>query len=209
MAFIHPPELPEPKASSLPPTILSQPPEVDFIDNRLQQYHPAFAPTGVIYSPEEKQYVANLPTTAVQDDVLVDNSLRASPRPAPSPVDKMQFWALIFPLAMESFQAQYPAEPKGRAVSDYSIRNATSWQQVEALLIRAREAYENTAGVGGNLKKGMRKIVDNAPKLGGAVALVPDMETTTPVVSVLKVLLTVSLCMILLSLTTRICIPSR
>lgn len=191
MASINSARRQGPKAGDSPLSlaISSQTPEVDFIDNRLSQYHPEFSVPGVAYDLQRNRYLAN---TSFMEQNGADNTLETAPRPVPSSVDKMKFWATIFPLAMVSLEAQYPVEPRGRVESGYSIRNTSSWGQVETQLQRAREAYENTAGFTGNFKKGTRKVVDYAPKMSGAVSLVPDIDTASAVVSVVKTLLTVS-----------------
>lgn len=172
----------------LPSTLSNQPPEVDFIDNRIHQCNQAFSVPGVVYDPDRGMYLAGSPMDGGDE---LSNAISPSPRPALPATAKMSFWAIVFPQAILCLQEQYPTEPKGRAESGYSIRDTSSWEQIQTRIQHAREAYENTTGLTGNFKKGMRKIVDNAPKLGGAVALIPDIDTISPVVSVLKALLKV------------------
>jgi hypothetical protein len=92
---------------------------------------------------------------------------------------------------MEAFTSQHPTEPKGRAGSGFSIRSLKSWDGVSGQLEKARELYEDTRGISGGIKKGIRKVTGKAHMLQGVVEMVPEIEYVSPVLAVLKVLLKV------------------
>lgn len=104
----------------------------------------------------------------------------------------MDFWKDIFTPAMKSLNTRYPSEPKGRGESGYSIRGSVSWSDVWEKLTLAQEGYEGHEGMSGKVRRGFQRFVDGSQRLNGTIALVPDSEFTTPVVSVLKAFLNVS-----------------
>lgn len=177
------------------PVLEQQSIAVDFIDNKLPQYHDIFAGATTQYDrstghSQPASMMTGLRNISHGQGYAVPKS-GPPPRPQPSAVAHMSFWIDIFPSAMESFNAENPNEPKRRSDFPYSIRHSTAWTDVYSRLLAAQQAYENPQGIVGNLKKGMRKTVDNSQWLRGAVGLVPDMDITTTVTSILKVLLDV------------------
>lgn len=190
-AAIPVPVLQPSNASPLPSTIPAIPPEVCFIDNCLHKYDQEFpSNSGVCYNQQQDRYLA--PSWSSKSGIELSNALQSVPRPIVQSIDRMSFWTTIFPLAIQVLKDQHPTEPKGRVASGFSIRHSPSWDQTQGKLQRAREAYENTAGISGNMKKGMRKIVETVPKLGGVVSMLPEIDTISPVVTVIKALLKVS-----------------
>lgn len=163
----------------------NQSPAVDFIDNRLHQYHEVFVDPRTRCDVSRGEYVPTKSNTTKPSGA-------DSQRPMMGPVDGMKFWKDIFTPAIQSLKTRYPSEPKGRLESGYSIRASASWNDVWEKLTQAQEGYDGPEGRMGSVRKGFRRFVDGSQKLSGAVALVPDTEFTTPVISVLKALLTVS-----------------
>ncbi|RMJ07753.1 hypothetical protein CDV36_012649 [Fusarium kuroshium] len=120
---------------SLVPKIELQSPAVDFIDNRLPKYHPAFANRSTRYDSNLGRYVAASKVAMTISDApevtapaadlgegipAVDMAL--PPRPLPSPIEAMKFWDAIFDDSMEKFKVivkgiDDPAEPQ------HTIRN--------------------------------------------------------------------------------------
>lgn len=173
-----------------------QPPAVDFIDIRLPQYHDLFANNSTRYDRITGKYtvvrkMTDVGTTSGEDSVA-NSGVSTSSRPEPSAVGEMSFWETIFPAAMTMLNENHPNEPKGRSDSPFGIRKLTTWADVYSRLLAAQQIYNNPNGLMGSLKKGMRKTVDNSPWVHGAVGLVPDVDMTKAVTSVLKVLLDVS-----------------
>ena len=93
---------------------------------------------------------------------------------------------------MAEFKRNHPKEPKGRAESGYSIRDASDWDYIASKLQDAREEYDNPKGLLGTFKKGLRMGVDHSYVVRAAIGFVPDMDYVTPVKCALKVVLDVS-----------------
>lgn len=186
MTSMEEPELHFCEGSVSASKLVDQSPAVDFIDNRLHQYHEAFASPPTKCDVSSGQYV---PATRK----IVHPSLVSPQRPTMASIQSMKFWKDIFTPAIQLLVERYPIEPKGRLESGWSIRGSTSWDDVWGKLTQAQEGYECPEGMMRSVRKGFRKFVDSSQRLNGTVALVPDSEFTTPVVSVLKALLAVSL----------------
>jgi len=179
------------------PSLGHQPATVDFIDNHLQKYHPAFVNPPVRYDPMSGQYVPNsqplvprpnngaLVASAPYNDLL--------PRPAWTNTNAMQFWNGIFPEAMTRFRST--TEPKGLSQTAYRIRDKHDWDAVYDMLEAARTKYQQEGGPVGWLRKVRRKVADNitpvaeAAKIASKIA--PNNLFATPVLGTVEVLLDV------------------
>lgn len=178
-------ELHSSKANASLSKLGNQSPAVDFIDNRLHSYHEAFVNPPTQCDVVRGQYVPTAGSTIKQ-------GLANSQRPTMVSIQSMDFWKEIFVPAMQSLKTRYPTEPKGRVESGHSIRGSVSWSDVWEKLTQAQESYDGQEGMTGSVRRGFRRFVDGSQRLNGTVALVPDSEFTTPIVSVLKALLSVS-----------------
>ncbi|KAK4160628.1 hypothetical protein QBC43DRAFT_325297 [Cladorrhinum sp. PSN259] len=158
------------------PKTSSQSLAVDFIDNRMPEHHPAFSNPPTRYHNAIGRYIPK------------QRLVSAGKRPLPSPLETMEFWASIFPLAMSQFKAKCPLEPKGRLESGQSIRALTCWADVYNLLCESRERYENPQGRTGVFKRGFRKAVDSAQPARSAIKFIPDNNYLAPVVGALSMI---------------------
>ncbi|EFX02414.1 hypothetical protein CMQ_2463 [Grosmannia clavigera kw1407] len=101
----------------------------------------------------------------------------------------MRFWNNIFTDSLHKFNSQY-SEPRGRADSDYAIRNADDWEGVYSKLQLAREKYDSKAkGCRGSFKRFTRKVADQAGSAARLAKFIPEGTCTTPVKAAVEVLL--------------------
>ncbi|RSM09135.1 hypothetical protein CEP52_004252 [Fusarium oligoseptatum] len=186
---------------SLVPKIELQSPAVDFIDNRLPKYHPAFANRSTRYDSNLGRYVAASEVAMTISDApevtapaadlgegipAVDMAL--PPRPLPSPIEAMKFWDAIFDDSMEKFMVVVkgiddPAEPQ------HTIRNQANWDGIYNRLEVSRDKYNSTEGISGRTKKIYRRIAGNCQPLIQMTNLAPQSEYTTPVLGVVQLVL--------------------
>lgn len=161
---------------------------VGFIENRLPQYHPAFAAPPIHHDSITQQY---LPYTQVLRPSL---SMGFSPRPAVTDTRVMNFWEAIFPASMVRFTSDTP-EPKGRTGTTHSIRDKDNWEAIYDVLNSARAQYQNEGGAVGWLRKVRRKAADNIAPIAAtaktASKLTPNDILSTPVVGAVEVVLDV------------------
>ena len=173
------------------PQIGCQPPAVDFIDNEMAEHHDLFKDPPAQYNSQLKKYV---PVTSISKFPLpVDDEDRSAQpcRPDIPAVQMMHFWNSIFTKAMETFEEKY--EPlKGRAESGYDIRSRVSWNDVEALLQRARVQYDGSKrGFCGRMKKLNRRVVDGSGPAHQVIKLVPENDYISPLRAVIEICLDV------------------
>lgn len=180
-------------------------PAVDFIENRLPQYHPAFDTRHVRFDPSQARFVPQMPPAT---NVLVPQSLSAPmiiapgvaplpqqlPRSAPGMINDMAFWQEIFPKAMELLKT----EPAPSSVTDpaWGIRLSTTWADVQAKLDVARQKYDFHYGSQhvGKFRRWVRSGLDNhTVNLQQGARLVPEVDIAKPVVGAIRVVLDVSL----------------
>ncbi|TLS26548.1 hypothetical protein PpBr36_05492 [Pyricularia pennisetigena] len=176
------------------PTSNVQPPAVDFIDNHIDEYHPAFSNPPSRYDPRLKQYVicqtSNFLEPQVSPDVEAQVGTAAplpseydfTPRPLPQPTAALDFWEDLFPTAMDRFQMMHPVEPD--AVAKYRIRDRKSWTEVFDQLEAAKVQYYQTKGFKGGFRKIYRKSGDNVQPLIGVAKALPDIDMVTPVLGI-------------------------
>jgi len=182
------------------PALTKRAPTIDFIDQRLNKHHPAFASRSVQYDPMSKQYV---PTSQML--VANSNNSLATPsipnasfgghnspqRPAWQDTNAMIFWSGIFPESMVRFKCTQ--EPRGRSKTPYDIRDKMDWDTVYDTLDSARTKYQSSGGPVGWIRKVRRKAADNitpgaeAAKIASKV--VPQDQIATPVIGAVEVLL--------------------
>ncbi|KAF1955393.1 hypothetical protein CC80DRAFT_536340 [Byssothecium circinans] len=167
------------------PQLSLQPPAVDFIDNCLPSHHPTFQDPPAMYDVSRQRFT---PKTHITTASAMELQFTISPRPLASSLDSMAFWDEVFPPAMARLKAQH-LEPKKRAESGYSIRDRWKWDDVQALLDNAREAYTNETGISGCIKRVRRHVADNIQPAAQLATLVPNTELVSPVVNTIQFLL--------------------
>lgn len=181
--------------------LIHQPVTVDFIDNRLPRYHPAFTDPPVRYDVMSGQYfphsqalvpltkngtlvapISGSPALVKLDDL--------PPRPEWADFKAMEFWDAIFSEAMTRFKMTM--EPKGRSKTTYNIRDKDNWDEVYDTLETARNKYLKDGGAVGWLRKVRRKAADKVTPIAEvariASKLCPDSSPGTPVLGAVEVL---------------------
>jgi hypothetical protein len=178
------------------PNIHLQPPSVDFIDNRLQDYHEAFKNRQAQYDAALRRYApappaASMPTSPPPTKPAGEQL--PQPRKLLPAVAAMVFWTFIFADSVKKFAEDHPDEPKYRYEDGYSIRGKESWEDIYSELQRARESYDGTKkGFWGRVKRGFRRVADNSDPIKQLVKIIPENEYVSPVLAVLEVLVDVS-----------------
>ncbi|POS80956.1 hypothetical protein DHEL01_v200629 [Diaporthe helianthi] len=164
------------------PDLLVQSPTVDFIDNRLDKYHPAFSTPPSHYDqalgsfivdddvegeatkatastvadpPKERDPSTESLAVSTPGAALTPKPTSLSPRPAPKPLEAMEFWGSYFPQAMKQFISEHPNEPIHLLRAGRGIRNKDDWTQVFDQLEAVRNEYSN---VDNKFKAGFRKV---------------------------------------------------
>ncbi|PSN62688.1 hypothetical protein BS50DRAFT_624507 [Corynespora cassiicola Philippines] len=158
----------------------SQPAAVDFIDNRLPEYHPIFRNPPARFDPVSGRYIAAKTPAPMHRP---QRSLQS--RPGPGNVDSMPFWNSIFPDAMDMFRNLHKAPVEKREYM-YTIRDKRSWAEVKQQLESAKELYSSTAKPGGWARQSWRTLADNSQSAVQASKFVPNGEMTSPVFSIVQ-----------------------
>lgn len=137
------------------PNLQLQSPAVDFIENSLDKYHPAFSTPPSQYDPHIGGFVIQNPrygtlkavtgelssrdyshvpysALATTDDSTLEpeGRLRITPRPMPKRTNAIEFWDSLFPKAMARFIESHPREPEHLLKLGRGIRDKTNWSQV-------------------------------------------------------------------------------
>ncbi|CZR67109.1 uncharacterized protein PAC_17008 [Phialocephala subalpina] len=198
------------------PSVLNQPPSVDFIENQLPQVHDGFKNLPIRYDPVLKRFVldpqaATMPPGRRQPGALSggppqQSSLQQGPLP---PTNKtlfmparellpalraMSFWNKILDDAMKKFTEGNTTVPKKLVEkSEYGIRGLKSWDDIHAKLQQAREKFDgDKSQFLGGVKKVYRYLIDKNDVARQALTAVPDIEYVSPVKAAVEVLLDVS-----------------
>ncbi|KAK7953132.1 hypothetical protein PG988_013826 [Apiospora saccharicola] len=172
-------------------------PAVDFIENRSHEYHRAFDTTVCRYSPTQSRFVplSGASTIVPRLDLTSMKSMPPGPilpqpRPNPSPIGDMGFWAEVLPEAMKRLNDE-PQPYHGCYRLQWSIRDFIEWQQVEEKLDMARREYDHFNGHQqiGKFRRKLRGAMDKSVQpLKQAMKLVPDIEIASPVVGAIELL---------------------
>ena len=188
----------EPSKSNIP-DLDRQSLAVDFIDNRLDKYHPGFATPPARYDPALDSFIVSTPrpvdamqsqqpsTTPQQGDV------KLSPRQPAEPAAALRFWDHLFVRAMDQFKSA-SKEPKGRVEVGFSIRDKKDWTAVFDQLEKARDLYFKGKKVTSAIRGVYRKLADHvAPVALDLTKLAPNTDCmfVTPVVGSIQIILEV------------------
>lgn len=165
------------------PNLELQSTAVDFIENSLDKYHPAFSTPPSRYDPCLGGFVIQEPLDAsraeatsamavaihnghhcpapesalavtTQPNSTQESHLRISPRAMPR-IDALEFWDTLFPQAMTHFVKAHPHEPEHLVKSELKIRDKTNWTEVFEQVEAARNYYFK---VDSKFKAGFRKV---------------------------------------------------
>ncbi|KAH5355652.1 hypothetical protein HBI48_130480 [Parastagonospora nodorum] len=178
--------------NGVPPPIQLWTPAVDFVENRMWQYHPAYNAQNHRYDPIQAQFVAlEAGLSASSSNLLATNvPAYSQPRPAPGNVHDMDLWAVVFPGAMSELNTT-PA-PKQGDLQKWGIRTCSDWPEVQRKLEMARRDYDHLHGQKhvGKFRRKMRDVMDKSSiPLQQIVKGVPSVDAASPIVSVANVLL--------------------
>lgn len=177
------------------PDLARQPPAVDFIDNRLPDYHPIFANPPAKYDLVSGQYIRIPPPDPMQGGALPPTSTSPTEilrRPELKAVKAMGFWKDVFNDAKRQFIAENP-DLKGRySKSPHNIRGKKTWTEVYTELDKTRADYVKRQGIQGWFKMMWRETADHIEPAILLVEAVPQNEYVTPVLGAVKFLLQVS-----------------
>ncbi|XEV04590.1 hypothetical protein FSHL1_009877 [Fusarium sambucinum] len=163
-------------------------PDVDFIENRLPEYHPAFDVTKVRYNDNQGQFNAIIPTSS-QGLVIPNVSTHTSVRPVPVSVADMEFWDDIFAVAMKSLNDESKA--KYKCDEKWDIRHLCGWSDIQTRLQEAEDEYNfiNSSKSVGKFRKTIRKVLDNHHAIPQQIGkVVPNSEIAGPIVGVINLM---------------------
>lgn len=180
-----------------------RPPSVDFIENHLPKYHPAFVNPPVHYDTMSGKYVPSSQELVPRPrySALLAPEISATPpddsglppRPYWTTTGAMKYWNDIFPGAMKDFRST--PEPKGRSKTTYNVRDKDDWDSICDTLEAARSRYRGEGGSVGWLRKMRRRAADNIAPVATTAKIVskavPSNPYSTPVLIVVEILLDV------------------
>lgn len=115
------------------------------------------------------------------------------PRPTPGFINNMDFWSEVFPEAMNRLNDESLPECEPYR-SQCGIRHLSIWPNVQAKLDMARRDYDfhNGSQHFGKFRRKLRLGMDKAAvPLQQGMKLIPDIDTISPVISVISLLLDV------------------
>ena len=195
------------------PDLQLQSPAVDFIENSLDKYHPAFSTPPSRYDPYLGGFVlrdsTDVSSTALAPAMAVavhdgghspvpESALNIVPRPIPQKVDALEFWDTLFPQAMAQLFKAHPLESENLLKSGYRIRDKKTWTEV---FDQVEAARNHCSKVDNKFKVGVRKVYRKfgehaAEPLNRMTKLVPaggDMGAVavTPIIGCVQILLEV------------------
>lgn len=103
----------------------------------------------------------------------------------------MKFWATIFQKSMVLFKERYE-EPKPRIIDKrtYCIRGKTDWLGVYDELEAARQVWKGK-GFMGDVKRGMRAVLERVQVLHQPINLGSDIEFVSPVFAAIQIIVDV------------------
>lgn len=171
-----------------------QPLAVDFVENRMSKYHPAFDTSNIRWSHGQNQFVTLVPwqqSVAVTVHDTLDVPSQPAPRPLPEPIHDMNFWEDVLPPAIQKLSL-LPTPKHG--ANDWNIRGVSAWKEVEDKLELAQQHYNFRSDRKHvqSARSTMRRFFDKVqPTLSQAVKATPHTDSTAVVITVFNFVLDV------------------
>lgn len=193
--------------SSAQNSLRKDPPAVDFIENRLPSYHPAFNTGQALFDSSQGRFVALSPLLARMNGTVdlvplpsgelgqaaAFSAQQHLPRPAACDVIDMPFWRDILPRAMKMIEVEEIPCPITKTC--WAIRHFSTWEDIQDQLQAARRHYDFSDGDKhfGRARHMMRNVLDkHVATLQQGARLVPEIDVAKPVVGAIKLVLDVS-----------------
>lgn len=187
-------------------SIRRNPLAIDFIENRLPSYHPAFNIGKTSFDVSQERYMALPPSSTEMNGFMHTRSFLRErlaptstfspqhvPRPVACDINDMAFWREILPRAMETIQAEEIPCPITK--KSWAIRHFSSWEDIQNQLELARKHYDFSdcnKHIGWARNK-VRGVFDkHVATLQQGARLVPEIDVAKPVVGAIKLVLDVS-----------------
>ncbi|KAF5241185.1 hypothetical protein FANTH_9181 [Fusarium anthophilum] len=153
-------------------------PCLEFIEERLPEFHEAFANPDIQFSTARGRFEPMAPSQDVGagteqpgehdlPDILPDNTTKDS--------DQRPFWEEMLPEAMEELKSTRD-EPKRLAGTTRSIRDLKGWVDIVNVLEKARANYYDYSGFIGFWKRSAHKMTDNVDEGKRLLSLLPNTD---------------------------------
>jgi hypothetical protein len=171
---------------------------VDFIENRMPNYHPAYNAQMANWSPSHGKFVAqaSLISSAVSPSHgTLDVPSRPPPRPPPGLINDMLFWEDIFPTAMQRLDKTTEPKYRNELRQQWSIRHTLTWPDIQAKLEMAQQDYNFRFQQRHiqSFRRTLRRVFEKVdPYLSQGLKAIPHIDTTTAVLTVVSFVLDVS-----------------
>ncbi|KAF5700451.1 hypothetical protein FGLOB1_10777 [Fusarium globosum] len=153
-------------------------PCLEFIDERLPEFHEAFANPDVQFSTSRGRFE---PMTHNQDPAPGSQPPKEHELPDILPEDTSEdserrpFWEEMLPEAMEELKSSRD-EPKRLAGTTRSIRGLKGWVDIVNVLEKARANYYDYSGFIGFWKRSAHKMADNVDDAKRLLSLLPNTD---------------------------------
>ncbi|KAG5775305.1 hypothetical protein H9Q73_011019 [Fusarium xylarioides] len=153
-------------------------PCLEFIEERLPEFHEAFANPDVRFSTARGRFES---MTHNQDPATGSEETGEHELPDMLPEDvsedsgRRPFWEEMLPEAMEELKYSRD-EPKRLAGTTRSIRGLKGWVDIVNVLEKARANYYNYSGFIGFWKRSAHKMADNVDEGKRLLSLLPNTE---------------------------------
>lgn len=194
------------RSSSFIPDLGNQPPSVDFIENRMPKYSPAFKTSPVHYNPASQQFISferqksglseRIDSFTIQNNAIekqnppMDQSM-ALVTSLSANTEAMKYWNEIFSDAWTQLQAT--TEPRIKR-HELRIRCDKSWDTIYLKLEKARSGYLKQSGQFGQVVRWCADHTTPATVLVKiAQGVAPSNPYSTPVLGAVQLIVNVKL----------------
>lgn len=190
--------------SSFVPELVNQPPSVDFIENRMPKYSPAFRNSPVYYNTASQRFVSNerqkslsleqTSSVSIQNNAIeqefppIGHAMALVTSPSAN-TEAMKYWDEIFSDALT--QLQTTSEPRIKN-TELRIRCDKGWDTIYLKLEKARSGYLKQGGQFGQIVRWCADHTTPATVLVKiAQGVAPSNPYSTPVLGAVQLILNV------------------